>query len=133
MNHLAHAACRPSRRELLTGLAALGASTLLPAQTPGDLLQQTIAGVVPERVVDFLESVEVDDGNRRRSSRFPTPAKYCLHTGVEVKPIWKIRKCIMFGQIGIRSDLSAEPTADKCGNPKQDEVQKGQADSQVPV
>ncbi len=34
MNHLAHAACRPSRRELLTGLAALGVSTLLPAQTP---------------------------------------------------------------------------------------------------
>ena len=34
MNHQAHAACRPSRRELLTGLAALGASTLLPAQTP---------------------------------------------------------------------------------------------------
>jgi len=34
VNHLAHAACRPSRRELLTGLAALGASTLLPAQSP---------------------------------------------------------------------------------------------------
>ena len=39
------------------------------AQALGDLLQETVAGVVAERVVDLLEVIEVDQHDGRRTIR----------------------------------------------------------------
>ena len=48
---------------------SLGADDL--AEALGDLLEQLVAGVVAEAVVDLLEAVEVDEqhGERRRAER----------------------------------------------------------------
>ena len=57
------------------------------AQALGDLLQETVAGVVAERVVDLLEVIEVDQHDGRRTIRAAAGVHDLLDLVAEERPV----------------------------------------------
>ena len=58
-----------------------------PAQPPRHLPQQLVAGRVPERVVDRLEAVEIDEAHRERQAVAPGARDRPLDLGEEHVPV----------------------------------------------
>lgn len=69
-------------------------------QTPSDLAQQLVAGVVPEAVVDVLEPVEieVDDGGHQTGA--DVAAQCLLHPIAEQRPVRQAGQTVMEPLVG---------------------------------
>jgi hypothetical protein len=103
------------------------------SQPPTERGQKAVAVVVAECVVDFFESVEVDDGDRRRSPGAAAPPKLGCHPLMKEGSVWKIGQGIVLGQVFSGLHLPSQPSPDKGRNPEEDEIEDCQADDEVAI
>src|SRR5271154_735528 len=102
-------------------------------ETPAEFGQQYVTVLMPQRVVDLLEAVEVNDGDRRGSSIARGVGELRAGETSEELSIRQIRERVVFRLIGIGAHLAAESFADPERDAKEDEVEQGQSDGQVPI
>ena len=86
-----------------------------------------------ERVVDLLEPVEVDDGDRGRLSRCRTARHRLLGALVEQRPVGELGERVVLGQELVLLDLVAQAPADRHRDREQHAVQERKTDEEVAV
>ena len=96
------------------------------AQADGDLLEQAVARVVPERVVDLLEAVEVDQQQRGRLAAALGGRQRVRHAVVEQRAV---------GQVGevVVQRLVAQRAGGDGDDPEQARVEQQQAEREQQV
>ena len=102
-------------------------------QPAPDRSEQPVAVLVAEGVVDLLEAVEIDDGDRRRLSQCPPTRHLGLGSPVEEHAVGKIGERVVLGQIRVELDLAAQPASYPERDSEQDHVEGGQPDQEVAV
>ena len=86
-------------------------------QARGDLLQQAVAGVVAERVVDLLEAVEVDEQQRGGLAAALGRGQRGLHAVVEQRAVGEVGQVVVQG-------LVAQPARGDGDDPEQRRVEE---------
>ncbi len=86
-----------------------------------------------EGVVDFLELVEVDDGDGRRISQLGPPLQLGRGPTVEQGPVGEVRQEVVLGQVHVHPHLASQPSDHPERDPEQHQVQQAQTDHQVAV
>ena len=114
--------------ELVAGPAAhlVGVADAVDEQL-GHRAQDEVAAGVPDRVVDRLEPVHVDDGERRRRAAREQP----LEPGLGVAPVRQVGQRVLVGlaaqlaggPLGLEQALAAAEQLDPAGAPLVDPVQ----------
>ena len=108
VEHGGRVAARHDREELVTAEPAdRHAGRNLGCDATGDVAQHTVTRLVAERVVDFLEAVEVDEQHRRVVER--ASLQQMLHQrgpvgqareGVDTGPVLELRfQCTLLGHV----------------------------------
>ena len=85
-----------------------------PAHPRRDALQDAIAGMMPQRVVDRLEAVEVEDQQRERGARAVGDAQRLRETIVQQQAVRQIGQRVVIRQVR-ETLLDAPPLAARAG------------------
>ena len=80
-------------------------------QTPSDLTQQQIPDVVPERVVDVLEIVQIDQQQGGETSIAPCLRHRPLQPILEQQPVRQARQDVVMGEV-VNLRLGLDPSGD---------------------
>ena len=102
-------------------------------ETLPDRRQQPVAVVVAEGVVDFLELVEIDDGDGRRVPELGATGQFGGGPTVEQAAVRQVGQGIVLGQVGVQPDLASESPDHPERDPEQHHVEEAQPDGQVAV
>ncbi len=93
-------------------------------QALGQAGEELVAVVVPERVVDLLEAVEVDDGQRRPGVAADGAGHGLMGALVEQRPVGQVGEGVVLGQELVHANLLAQPAADRHGDHEERQVQR---------
>ena len=105
--------------------ASVSPSRSAPLQPLGDDLEQLVAVVVPERVVDLLEAVEVDEQHRDRALRAHALDR-ALDALVEERAVRQAGERVVEGEV-------AQPPRRAGDDPEQHRVEQREADAEEEV
>jgi hypothetical protein len=86
-----------------------------------------------ERVVDLLEPIEVDDGDRDGAAVAGGVETGRSDAPVEGGPVGQVGERVVLGPIFVQPDLMTEPPAHRHRDPQQHEIQRGETDRQIEV
>ena len=98
-----------------------------PLEAPREHLEQAVAVLVPERVVDLLEAVEVEEDDRELR---PVPAGLLERSrggGPEQRAIRESRERIVVGEMLVLRDLLAQPSRRAPGEAEERRPEQKQA------
>ncbi len=97
------------------------------AQAPADLLQQQVAVVMPEGVVDLLEAVEVEDHQRDTCSIAPRRQDRLLGPVVEEASVREVGERVVQREVLVLGGLAAQPRRRARHDPEQRQIEQREA------